>query len=580
MRHARFVVGVISFTLASPSLGSTWHVDASAPIGGDGMSWSTSFSDFQSALALATSGDVVLVAAGTYFPGPIGSPRSSTFTIPAGVTISGGRQGRDSATPDAASPNPSILHGDLARNDLPNRVNRSENASSVVTSSAVGSTIEGFTITAGNTPSGFSAGGGGIRITDGDIHVVDCRFVDNVSLGAGGGAGVFNASPTFERCTFQNNAAQQTGTGVHASGNSSVTLRDCLLEGNVGAVGTGLGLIGPSQALVERCEFLSNVGQVGTGAGPGAAIVARFSPSLVPAAATFLDCRFDSNYTGAGGGGLISFDSALTIRRCIFTRNSALFDGGGGVYFDGGTAILDSCAFVDNHTRAAGLAIFVSTNTDAAVTNCTITGNTDTGAPLTSVASVYVLGSLTLSNTILWNNRDGIGTGQDAQIRNGLGGTVQFSHNIIQGWTGSFSGVPVPPAANVISIDPRFVDADGADGVLGTPDDDLRLSLGSPAIDAGTFSALTAGSTLDLVRAPRVIGPAVDMGAIERPCLADLDDEGTFPVASPDQAVDINDLLYFLAAFEAGVPAVDLNGDNATDVDDLLAFLAHFESGC
>lgn len=580
MRSSRNAAFVAFCALASPVLGGTWYVDATAPVGGNGLSWSASFPDLQSALSAATPGDVVRVAAGTYFPGPIGSPRSLTFTIPAGVTVLGGLQGRGSATPDVASANPSILHGDLGRNDLPNRVNRAENASSVVTSSAHGATIEGFTITAGQTQSGFAAGGSGIRITGGDIRVVDCRFLDNVSLASGGGAGVFDASPRFERCAFENNSAQQTGGGVHASGNSSVTLRDCKVEANVGGVGAGLAITGPSQAFVERCEFLSNVGQIGTGSGPGAAVSARFSPTVVPASATFLECRFDSNSTGAGGGGIISFDSDVTIRRCVFTRNSALFDGGGGVYFDGGSILLESSSFVDNHTRSAGLAIFVAPGTNASVANCTITGNTDTGAPLTSVASVYVLGSLSLSNSILWNNRDGLGTGQSAQIRSASSGSVQFSNSIIQGWTGVFNAVPVPPAANVFGVDPRFVDADGADGILGTIDDDLRLAIGSPAIDAGTSSVLTPDSMLDLVRGPRVVGEAVDLGAIERPCLADLDDDGNIAVATPDLAVDINDLLYFLEAFEVGSSGVDLTGDNAVDVDDLLSFLAHFESGC
>lgn len=68
-------------------------------------------------------------------------------------------------------------------------------------------------------------------------------------------------------------------------------------------------------------------------------------------------------------------------------------------------------------------------------------------------------------------------------------------------------------------------------------------------------------------------------------CAIDLDngsDTGT-----PDGAVDINDLLYFLGAFEGGNPAADLdNGtgagvpDQAVTIDDLLFFLARFELGC
>lgn len=68
-------------------------------------------------------------------------------------------------------------------------------------------------------------------------------------------------------------------------------------------------------------------------------------------------------------------------------------------------------------------------------------------------------------------------------------------------------------------------------------------------------------------------------------CPSDLDDgSGT---GTPDDAVTIDDLLYFLGAFEAGTAGADLdNGtstgtpDGAVTVDDLLFFLVRFEAGC
>lgn len=72
------------------------------------------------------------------------------------------------------------------------------------------------------------------------------------------------------------------------------------------------------------------------------------------------------------------------------------------------------------------------------------------------------------------------------------------------------------------------------------------------------------------------------------PCAADLDNDGDFGNGgSPDGAVTIDDLLFFLAAFEAGDASVDLDDgsgtgtpDEAVTVDDLLYFLARFEGGC
>ncbi len=68
-------------------------------------------------------------------------------------------------------------------------------------------------------------------------------------------------------------------------------------------------------------------------------------------------------------------------------------------------------------------------------------------------------------------------------------------------------------------------------------------------------------------------------------CPSDLDD-GT-GTGTPDGGTDINDLLYFLAAYEAGGNAADLDDgtgsgtpDGCVDINDLLFFLAHYEAGC
>jgi sugar lactone lactonase YvrE len=72
------------------------------------------------------------------------------------------------------------------------------------------------------------------------------------------------------------------------------------------------------------------------------------------------------------------------------------------------------------------------------------------------------------------------------------------------------------------------------------------------------------------------------------PCPADIDNDGSLANGLiADGGVDINDLLAFLAGFEAGDSRVDFdngsgNGipDGGVDINDLLFFLVHFESGC
>jgi hypothetical protein len=147
----------------------------------------------------------------------------------------------------------------------------------------------------------------------------------------------------------------------------------------------------------------------------------------------------------------------------------------------------------------------------------------------------------TLTNCILWGNTATNGA-PGAQISN-EGSSPTISYSLVQDSGGSGAGwdssLGIDGGGN-IDEDPQFVDADGPDDVVGTPDDNLRLQLTSPAIDAGDNSALPPdtfdldgdGDTaellpLDLDGYPRCVdipdvpdtgvGPApiVDMGACE-----------------------------------------------------------------
>jgi hypothetical protein len=75
-----------------------------------------------------------------------------------------------------------------------------------------------------------------------------------------------------------------------------------------------------------------------------------------------------------------------------------------------------------------------------------------------------------------------------------------------------------PP--EVIDADPLFVDPDGPDGIIGTLDDDYRLLVSSPALNAGDSSYLPADSHYDFRNQPRIAGSQVDIGATEGPVTA------------------------------------------------------------
>ena len=109
--------------LAAPAaVAGTWHVDAGADAGGDGLSWATAFRHLQDALTHAdlAPGDEVRVAAGMYYPDrsaeqPAGSGnRFAEFKLISGVRIFGGFPpgGGDFAARDPDA-HPTILSGNL-----------------------------------------------------------------------------------------------------------------------------------------------------------------------------------------------------------------------------------------------------------------------------------------------------------------------------------------------------------------------------------------------------------------------------------------------------------------------------------
>jgi len=114
----------------------------------------------------------------------------------------------------------------------------------------------------------------------------------------------------------------------------------------------------------------------------------------------------------------------------------------------------------------------------------------------------------TVWNCIFWNNSDAGGMDESGQIHTQAGTPVVNYSDVQGGWTGA-------GGTGNLNTDPFFADADGADDTVGTPDDDLRLSPGSPGIDVGSNVAIPAGITTDLDGGDRIINSTVDMGAYD-----------------------------------------------------------------
>jgi len=235
------------------------------------------------------------------------------------------------------------------------------------------------------------------------------------------------------------------------------------------------------------------------------------------------------------GGGMRNNQGNPTIVHVIFIHNSAIY-GGGMVNNNPSSPLLSHVAFVGNTAFAGGGLINYGGN--PVVTQSIFSGNAATvcGAMVNYVSdprisqsifsgniatdpngggamcNVYLSSDPIIRNSILWGNIGG-------QIV-GSAGTPDVQYTLVQG--GYISGT------NILDGDPLFVDADGTDNITGTLDDNLRLQVGSPAIDAGNNAFIPAdaadedgdGNTaepapFDLDGKPRVVRAVVDMGAYE-----------------------------------------------------------------
>ncbi len=220
---------------------------------------------------------------------------------------------------------------------------------------------------------------------------------------------------------------------------------------------------------VVNCVFYDNVGEGG----------GVYNEDCSP---IFIGCSFVENaaHSGNPGGGMfnlaITDESTPLLINCVFVGNVA-GGWGGGMYNAGNEchATLVNCVFSGNWARRGG-GIY-GHQAQATVANCTFSSNH------AAEEGGGVFGG-SLVNCILWGNSDVDGTGASSQVS----GPASVSYSCVMGgWSGNTN----------IDADPLFMDHDGIDDVVGTLDDNLRLSFGSPCIDAG-HNNLVPADTQDL----------------------------------------------------------------------------------
>ena len=172
------VVGTLSFAAGQGD--SPIYVNAAASGANNGTSWQNAYPDLQAALAAATAGQQIWVAAGTYKP-TAGTDRAISFALKPGVGVYGGFAGTETALEQRDwRTNVTTLSGDLLGNDSgmvdPDNITMADDSYHVVVNNATGSgtILDGFTITGGNannTSIQSGEDGGGIVNWQGDLTV-------------------------------------------------------------------------------------------------------------------------------------------------------------------------------------------------------------------------------------------------------------------------------------------------------------------------------------------------------------------------------------------------------------------------
>lgn len=552
-------------SLSSFAAADVLYVRASAPGGGNGQSWATAFRSLQDAFNQARSTpqvDQIWVASGTYKPHA--SNRNIAFVPRSNLALYGGFAGTETSIAQRiAGSNVTTLSGDLQGNDGSGFVRRTDNSRHVVTvDTFAGVTIDGFTIAAGNADFAGEAylGGGALYIRGSTATVSNCVFRDNIAGGTAPDLGGFGGALLLRGGT--------------------TTVKNCRFEANRGMNGGALGIVGfePDRTEIDTvvsmtsCDFISNFSPSQTG---GAIYSATGSPlfggvvgRITARECNFIDntaeyygawtdynapellvedCVFRGNSSVAHGGAFATGWTAgpessipATLRRCVFENNELLNDyDGSAVFAQARSVLMEHCTVRNNIgqtcIRSGPVIGFSAGSKNLTLVNCLVHDNTGTGVfafrnPQLRVISSTIArnvsgvtgglaggietsaGFIQVTNSILWNNRRGGIMDEQAQLR-AFDTPIQLNFSIVQGLTGLLGGT------GNLGADPRFIAP-----LAGN----FRLGPDSPAIDAGSNSAVPIGIVADLARASRFIndptrpdtgagiGPIVDIGVYER----------------------------------------------------------------
>ncbi len=352
-------------------------------------------------------------------------------------------------------------------------------------------------------------GGGAIDAQRSNLSLQETVFANNDA--EGGGAITFSStvaaprSLVIENSTFVGNGRSViTAGGAVAAGNALVTIRHSLFRENGAMAGGGAGgaiAVSGGALLVQDSAFYSNRGD----SGGAIAVVAIYAPTIV----RILNTAFAGNLAtgtqsdGFGGGAIFGSQADLQIENTTFSANVVRGSAtGAAIDFRGGALSLTNNTVAGNRVEsisnqnasvtafpvpAAGGIVEIPVSVIARNTVATATVAADSG----KAADLWVARSLV-----------------------GSGATLDTQFSFISSLRTPTGSSLTPGNASLSSAADHGGTRPGASGAT-----DATMTLiplpGSPLINAGSTIAATQSTDQRGAGFPRVIGSAIDIGAVE-----------------------------------------------------------------
>ena len=231
---------LLSLCLASSALGTTWHVDD------DGADYeNANFDSIQQAIDSAVNGDVIIVHEGSYQSngashvidtlGKSITIQSSGVPTDTVIDCQFSSRGLVCVSGETAD---TIINGFMIHNGRGTSIDFNENL------------LEDY----------WESSGGGAMVYDSSPTIINCLFVECSTSAYGGGLYSLDGSPALTDCLFGSNTSENVGGGLHLANHYGVVSGCAILDNSAEWSGGGVACQGGQPLLVD-CLISNNESQ-------------------------------------------------------------------------------------------------------------------------------------------------------------------------------------------------------------------------------------------------------------------------------------------------------------------------------